>query len=233
MPNSVITPPYAKWNDYFYGWREKTRARVRPQILHEGPFGRLTFTFPYAPREVSYSRLAGTYAEIERPGQYPILDRTANQLMQVSLQFRVADPLTVKEGWGGSGGLASVEPQLNTLRQMALFPGRILVTQMDTFLSRPIAPTGIIGNWRFAAFRMTDLSVDIVRRNMSNLATQADISMTLVEDRNPFVFSAVLPKIEYPPEPTQRGGGRVDGADGSNGAEPNERTSVSQLALLA
>jgi hypothetical protein len=231
MPVAKI--PYAKWNDYFYGWSQKTRSRVRPQILHTGPFGTLTFTFPYAPREVSYSRLAGTYAEIERPGQYPILDRSANQLMQVSLQFRVADPLNFKPNgeWGGSGGLSSIEGQLDKLRQMALFPGRILVSQMDAFLSRPIAPTGEIRQGgrvaKFAAFRMTDLSIDVVYRNLSNAATQADVSMTLVEDRNPFVFASVLPKIDYSDTPQNRAAAAAAG--GAANPEPGPRNPWSSL----
>lgn len=171
------------------------RALVRPQLLYFHPWGQSTFTFPYAPREVSYSNLAQQFNEIKRPGQFPILDRVAPQLMQVSLDFRVADPV--------SKGGAPIEGRLNTLRSMGVFGGAILVTNMDAFLTRPVIPTIVWNNVKWAWFRMTDLNIDVVNRNLSNVATQADVRMTLTEDRNPYVPAAVLPKITYEEEPAR------------------------------
>jgi hypothetical protein len=97
---------------------------------------------------------------------------------------------------------------------------------MDAFLSRPIAPTGEIRQGgrvaKFAAFRMTDLSIDVVYRNLSNAATQADVSMTLVEDRNPFVFASVLPKIDYSDTPQNRAAA-AGAAAGAANPEPDPR----------
>lgn len=169
------------------------RAFVRPQLLYFHPWGQSTFVFPYAPREVSYSNLAQEFSEIKRPGQFPILDRSNPQLMQVSMEFRVADP--------GSNGMKQIEDRLNILRGMGVFGGAVLVSNMDAFLSRPVIPTVVWNNIKWAWFRITDLSIDIVQRDLFNYATQADVRMTLTEDRNPYVPATVLPKIVYEDEP--------------------------------
>jgi hypothetical protein len=71
---------------------------------------------------------------------------------------------------------------------------------MDTYLSTPIAPsfaTTYAGGIYLALFRIADLSVTIKRRNVFNQATQADISLSLIEDRNPVIADVTLPAISY------------------------------------
>jgi hypothetical protein len=97
-----------------------------------------------------------------------------------------------------------IEDRLNTLRGMGVFGGAILVSNMDAFLTRPVIPTVVWNNIKWAWFRMTDLSIDIVQRDLTNYATQADVRMTLTEDRNPYVPATVLPKIVYPDEPPRQ-----------------------------
>jgi hypothetical protein len=52
--------------------------------------------------------------------------------------------------------------------------------------------------------------------------------MTLVEDRNPFVFASVLPKIDYSDQPQARSGA-ASGNSPNDNAGPNERDKVSEL----
>jgi hypothetical protein len=192
------------------------RAFARPQLLFFHSLGRETFWFPYAPREVSYSQLAAQYNEIRRPGAFPIIERSAPQLMQVSMEFRVADPK--------SNGTLPIENRLDQLRTMALWPGFILVTNMDSFLSRPAFPTQTWAGAKFAKFLMTDLTIDIVHRDLNNYATQADIRLTLTEDRNPFVFSTVLPRITYEEDPERvsaAAAAAAAAAGGGGGAGPS------------
>jgi hypothetical protein len=207
------------WTNFLAAERERRglldRAFVRPQLLYFHPWGQSTFVFPYAPREVSYSNLAQEFNEIKRPGQFPILDRVAPQLMQVSMEFRVADP--------GSNGLKPVEDRLNILRGMGVFGGAILVSNMDAFLTRPVIPTVVWNGIKWAWFRMTDLSIDIVQRDLFNYATQADVRMTLTEDRNPYVPASVLPKIVYEDEPRRQsaaGAASSPSSGGGGGAAP-------------
>lgn len=213
MPNAII--PLGNW---LIRERESRglldRSFSRPQLLFFGPLGNVTFTFPYAPREVSYSQLAAQHNEIRRPGAYPIIDRVNPQLMQVSMEFRVADRK--------SKGASSVESKLNDLRRIALFPGSVLVSGMDTYLSRPIAPTVVWQNANWAWFKITDLNIDVVQRDLFNQATQADVRMTLTEERNPYIPAVVLPRIVYEDEPVRRstaGAQRNQGGGGSSGSQ--------------
>jgi hypothetical protein len=187
----------------------QTQVKVKASLTHYGSgfFGATTFTFPYAPVEVSYSGLSRQYTEIARPGDWPLIDSVGPQLMKVQLQFRVADP--------ASNGTVSIEPQLDKLRLISLIPGPILVANMDAYLSRPIAPTLTFEGLKLAFFRMTDLSVTVKRRNRDNLATQADCQMTLTEDRNPYIPAIALPPIDYSDTPQRRTVASVSTAGGS------------------
>jgi len=177
----------------------QTQAKVKASMTHYGTgiFGiPRTFVFPYAPVEVSYSGLSRQYTEISRPGDFPIIDSVGPQLMKVQLEFRVADP--------ASNGTRPIEDQLDLLRLMSLLPGPILVTNMDAYLSRPIAPTITFEGMKLAFFRMTDLSVTVKRKDRDNRASQADVQMTLSEDRNPYIPAIALPPIDYSDTPTRQ-----------------------------
>lgn len=182
----------------------KTQVAVKAKMTHYSVYGARDFVFPYAPVEVSYTGLSRQYTELNRPGDFALLDSVAPQLMKVAIQFRVADPST--------HGQASIEPSLDNLRQISLVPGAVLVTNMDGYLSRPIAPTVEFLGLRLAFFRITELSVNVKRRNRNNEATQADCQMTLTEDRNPYVPVVNLAPIDYIDTPT-----RVVGSVGTSG----------------
>lgn len=186
------------------GSRIQTQVAVKAKMTHYSIYGARDFVFPYAPVEVSYTGLARQYTELNRPGDWALLDSVSPQLMKVAIQFRVADPNT--------HGQASIESQLDNLRLISLVPGTIVVTNMDAYLSRPIAPTVEFLGMRLAVFRITDLSVNVKRRNRNNEATQADCQLTLTEDRNPYVPVVSLAPIDYIDTPT-----RVIGSVGTSG----------------
>jgi hypothetical protein len=182
----------------------RTQVAVKAKMTHFSIYGARDFIFPYAPVEVSYTGLSRQYTELNRPGDFALLDSVAPQLLKVALQFRVADPRT--------NGQASIEAQLDNLRQISIVPGTIIVTNMDAYLSRPIVPTVTFLGMKLAVFRITELSVNVKRRNRSNEATQADCQMTLTEDRNPYVPVVNLAPIDYIDTPT-----RVVGSVGTSG----------------
>lgn len=188
----------------------QTQVKVKAKLSFYGGYGTREFIFPYAPVEVSYTGLSRQYTELNRPGDFALLDSVAPQLMKVSLQFRVADPKT--------HGQASIQPDLDNLRLISLLPGPILITNMDGYLSRPIAPTADFLGLRLSFFRMTELTVNVKRRNRNNEATQADCQMTLTEDRNPYVPVVSLAPIDYADQPS-RVVGSV-GTSGGGGAKP-------------
>ena len=187
----------------------KTQVAVKAKMTHYSIYGAVDFVFPYAPVEVSYTGLSRQYTELNRPGDFSLLDSVAPQLMKVAIQFRVADPKT--------HGQASIESQLDNLRLISLFPGTIIVTNMDGYLSRPIAPTVEYLGMRLAVFRITDLSITVKRRDRKNQATQADCQLTLTEDRNPYVPVVSLARIDYNPEPQRVAGSRGTKGGGSGG----------------
>jgi hypothetical protein len=165
----------------------------RAQLVQLSPlFGQVRFTLPYAPVEVSYSDVSNKWEEYKRPGDFSIIDSSGPSNLRVQMQFRYADPI--------SGGNASIEADLNRLRFIGLDPAPVFFTNMDTYLSTPIAPSFVsewAGGIRIALFRIADLSVTIKRRNVFNQATQADISLSLIEDRNPLIADVTLPRISY------------------------------------
>jgi hypothetical protein len=163
------------------------------QLIQLSPlFGQVRFTLPYAPVEVSYSDVSNKWEEYKRPGDFSIIDSSGPSNLRVQMQFRYADPI--------SGGNTSIEADLNRLRIIGLDPAPVFFANMDTYLSTPIAPsfaTTYAGGIYLALFRIADLSVTIKRRNVFNQATQADISLSLIEDRNPVIADVTLPAISY------------------------------------
>lgn len=203
MPNAVVQLRQANQRlGYHHG----------AQLCQNSLFfrGLTRFTFPYAPVEISYSDLSNKWEEYKRPGDFTIIDSTGPSNLKVQMQFRYADPI--------SSGNASIESELNRLRLIGLDPGPVWFVNLDTYLSSPIAPSLVVPQWglRLALFRIADLSVQIKRRNLQNQATQADISLSLIEDRIPLVADVSLPAISYDDAPQRAGvndpGGNVSGS---------------------
>lgn len=154
-------------------------------------FGLVRFNLPYAPVEVSYSDLANKWEEYKRPGDFSIVDSSGPSNLKVQMQFRYADP--------NSSGNTSIEADLNRLRFIGLDSSPVWFVNMDTYLSTPVAPSFVVDflGIRLALFRIADLSITIKRRNNQNQATQADVSLSLIEDRSPLVADVSLPTISY------------------------------------
>jgi|SRR6478735_2149501 len=186
----------------------------------------IVYHFPYSPVEVSYQNLSAEYEEIQRPMDYAYVARRAPQLTRVSFEFRVADR--------PSHGADPILRDLEVLRRMA---------SADV----PVALIGV-GDWMFnsdnwdraqitgvrgqALFRIMEMGVTVVKREVrSNNPTQADCSVTLIEDRNP-VFNVVqLQRLDYEPAPepqttnTGSSGNKKSGGGSSkkNTPKPNSK----------
>jgi hypothetical protein len=191
------------------------------QMVQASPlFGLVRFNLPYAPVEISYSDVSNKWEEYKRPGDFSILDSSGPSNLKVQMQFRYANPL--------SSGNTSIEPELNRLRFIGLDPSPVWFVNLDTYLSSPIAPSFILEQFgvRLALFRIADLSVGIKRRDSHNRATQADISISLIEDRNPLIADVALPSISYE-ETFERAG--VIAPGGNATPEQNKFTGISKI----
>jgi hypothetical protein len=152
------------------------------------------FTFPYAPVEVNFENLAAAYEETKRTAKWPTLNFSGYQLTKAALNFRLANR--------PSGGAFEIEDQLDQLRAMATVPFVVYFTGgVDRMLLQGV--TGISG--RFSAWwRITDMSVKVLTRDLNNKATQADITMTVTEERNPTIPITFLSPISYAVYPARK-----------------------------
>lgn len=89
------------------------------------------FEFPFAPREVTYSGIGSQWTEIERAGNYPIVEWQKYQLLKISFNFDVVN--RNMDGKDGFGYAYSVEDQLRKLREMATAPYPVTFLNMDIF----------------------------------------------------------------------------------------------------
>jgi hypothetical protein len=175
----------------------QTRPTTKSYLIHRFFTSITRFQFPVNPREISFENLSATYEEIARPSNYPLIAFDELSLTRASIEFRLFDY--------ASGGLASVEAQMRTLRNLATAPGIVTFEGVDKMLQEPLQPVSVDGTTtrNQAYWRITDLSMDVVYRNIENQATQVDCRMQLTEDRNPFVPNVVLPKITYDETPVR------------------------------
>lgn len=171
----------------------------KSSYMYQAFFGRIgSFQFPMSPVEVSVESLSSVYEEIPRPQNYPLLAWSEQQLAKANLEFRLFNR--------ASGGSANIEDQLNILRGMASLPAPVWFNGVDRMLMDPVGgrvDTGLGSARTFLLWRINDMSATTVRRDKDNRATQVDIQLSLIEERNPFLPTVVLPRITYGYTPTR------------------------------
>jgi hypothetical protein len=165
--------------------------QVKLRTVPSGPDSTITeFIFPFAPIAVNYSDLGPEYVEVERTQNLPIVDLRGFRLLKVDLSFLVATPFDgIKE---------PVDRELRAIRGLANSIYPVAFFNMDGMLTNPfeIKRTGVPRSGLF--FRIPELSINAVRRNLNNQVTAAEVDMTLVEVANPKVDVVQFPDIEYP-----------------------------------
>jgi len=189
-----------------FGVNDGGYARSLARITQIGGSG-MVYAFPYAPVEVEFMRVGAEYQEIDRPGRYALIDQKAPSLLKGSFEFRIAHR--------PSNGLQSIEADLATLHLMATDDAPVSITGLGSYFSGVGSPSPTGGHVKF---RITDLSVKVVRRGPSNEPWQADCKIDVVEDRNPIFATATMTQISYPAEPaaaTTSTGGSGNKSSGS------------------
>lgn len=153
--------------------------------------GAIEFVFPFAPIEISYENLSPEWVEIDRPLNTPLIDLKGLNLMRVSLRFLVAVPY--------DGIRVSVDNDIRTLRQIANSNDPVAFINMDRMLTNPfnVSRSDSRRNSSGFFFRVADMSVQSIRRNIRNEITSAEVSMTLQETANPPIRAIYFAPINY------------------------------------
>jgi len=168
-----------------------------------------SFVFPLTPREVNYTGIGTRWTEIERTGNYPIVDWQGFQLLKISFNFDLVNreyagnasrgPAT------GFGYLHDCEKDIETLRQMAQTPYPVTFLNMDKFMENEVRwPTLTEG--RGIEFVIAEFNVTAVQRTpvdgiratgaVGNRISRATCSMTLQEIPIENVNIVQMPRIQ-------------------------------------
>lgn len=167
------------------------------------------FVFPLTPREVNYTGIGTRWTEIERTGNYPIVDWQGFQLLKISFNFDLVN----REYAGNSsrgpatgfGYLHDCEKDIETLRQMAQTPYPVTFLNMDKFMENEVRwPTLTEG--RGIEFVIAEFNVTAVQRTpvdgiratgaVANRISRATCSMTLQEIPIENVNIVQMPRIQ-------------------------------------
>jgi hypothetical protein len=205
---------FADISDPVSGDTNAARQQTTPVVIRQQtPFGLNEYVLPFAPVEVTYSNIARQFVEIKRPGDWAIIDDAGPSLIQAQMQFRISDR--------ASYGRRPCEDQIEKLRTIGLWAVPCLFLGLDSLISRPSLPTvrfTLNGQLiTFSYWNILDLSIAVIRRNNLGQATQADVSLTIVENRNPNVQVIRLPFIDFSDSPRRQAGTPNPGGPGGGG----------------
>lgn len=170
----------------------------------------LTLVLPFAPREVSHSGMADTFAVLDRPGRKPVTVRTGNGLRSVSF--------TVFLGYRDHQ--RSVEPLLEKLRGIAASGDRLTLSLSDL-------EGGVKWN-------LTGLTIDtILRQQGTNAVTRATAALTFTEDVEATVNVGPLSGGKKGPRAGGGKGGKGKGDDRANGPGSKGKTTTQRHTVAA
>jgi hypothetical protein len=149
------------------------------------------FVFPYSPREVNIGKLSDEMVQIARPGTTPIVAFKSHSLMTVDFTALIAHP--------GDGLIQSVDSELFALRRMGSSSDKVFqLLNYDIFTNSPFTFRNMSTerlNGLF--FSITDMSIDVQRRNKDNKISMANVKISLVENRNPNINLALIPPLVF------------------------------------
>jgi hypothetical protein len=149
------------------------------------------FVFPYSPREINIGKLSDEMVQIARPGTTPIVAFKAHNLMTIDFTALIAHP--------GDGLIQSVDSQIFALRRMASSSDKVFqLLNYDIFTRTPFTYRNM-SEERLSGlfFSITEMSIDVTRRNKENSITSANVKISLVENRNPNINIALIPPLKF------------------------------------
>jgi hypothetical protein len=155
------------------------------------------FYFPFSPGEISYEQLSNEIVEVPRAGRTPLVMYKSQKLMKLSFEFMLAVPF--------DGMVESVSDSIELLRKMATDTTRSVqffnfddMLTKSLFLSKaPVTSFSIVE--RTNRFFIADLTISSIRRNADNQVTNANVSISFIENRNPDITIVDIPKFRKDP----------------------------------
>jgi hypothetical protein len=148
------------------------------------------FSLPYNPIQVQYGQFGDEITQIPRPATTPIVAFKSHRLMTIDFTFILAQP--------GDGLATSVDDKLQILRRFAASGHRLVsLENFDALTNQPHQFRNSFPEARTDGlfFNIVDMSVDVLRRNRNNQISQANISISLVENRNPKINVQPIPAL--------------------------------------
>lgn len=126
------------------------------------------FVFPFVPREVNYSGIGAKWSEIERTGNYPLVDWSGFQLLKISFSFDVVD--NTYKNRSGYGLYFSCEDEIAKLRRMAQAPFPVTFLNLDKFVTEEVRYP-VLTQARGIEFVIAEFSVTAVQRTPPTTVT--------------------------------------------------------------
>lgn len=145
------------------------------------------FVFPYSPQAVTYGDLSPEIVTLDRPGKKPIVAFSKLKARRVTLEFLLAVPF--------DGMHIDIEDAIQLLEVIAASGRTVWFKNADSFLS--------FNNFRDSNYNpsffwsIVEFSFQSLRRNRAQKITQAAVSLSLIENSNPRISVANLPRIAY------------------------------------
>jgi hypothetical protein len=137
------------------------------------------FVFPYNPRELNIGQLSDETAQIARPATTPILAFKSHRLMTLDFTALIAHP--------GDGLISPIDKELQVLRKFASNSNKVFeLLNYDIFTNTPYNYRNMsVERSNGLFFSITEMTINVTRRNRVNQITQANVSISLIENRNP------------------------------------------------
>lgn len=204
--NNDFSLPYMKQFVNHFNTAESSRQRI--ERIH---------VFEMIPNSFEFSQLSSTWNEVERSGNYPLVDWSNYNLTKVSFRFLVVakkletnefykiDPVTkaktlIKQTSSivNDGLLASIDDQLDNIRAMVGAPAPITLYNVNTLLSTEYRYP-YTNNTRNMQWIINDCSVTATRfTDNGNAISAAEVSLTLTE--YPVIAREIIPLPPLTPD---------------------------------
>lgn len=168
---------------------------VVPLVIRLHPFAESDileeFSLPYNPIQLRYGAFGDEITQIPRPGTTPIVAFKSHRLMTLDFTFILAQP--------GDGLATSVDDKLQILRRFAASGHRVIsLGNFDLLTRSPHKFRNAFEETRTDGlfFNIVEMSVEVLRRNKQNQVSQANITISLVENRNPKINVVSIPPLQ-------------------------------------
>lgn len=171
--------------------------------------GQDMFVFTHVPNQISYSGLGSEWQQIDRQGNYPVVEWAKWQLMKVDIDFLIAEDRVDGSTTVPDGIFTSVQSRINVLRRMAQRRAAVSVFNLDDLFRVQVKRAARTG--KAMEFVIADMTVNSTRRAMESnekAITAASIKLTLQEIpiENVSLVKMSPPQISLPkiPPPTNQ-----------------------------